>query len=141
MKKTVLKIIIAVIAVIFIYFGWKVFSFGNSLKNFGQSVSKKLTSMPIVKQEIYSPDSLQKIGVYRFLQAGEGSFVASPFEVSLIDTSMDYPRSGNILTGKKTEPQVKWLSIDSVLIKSDSTLQGEPNSVKKLNKTTILIRE
>lgn len=141
MKKNILKIIIAAIAVICVYYGWKIVSFGNSIKNFGHSLSEQLTTMPIVKQEIYSLDSLQKIGVYRFLQAGEGSFEASPFEVSLIDTSMDYPRAGNILTGKEMEPLVVWISIDSVLIKSDSTLQNGSYTVKKLNKTTVLIRE
>jgi len=141
MKKNILKVVAVIIVVAFVYFGWKIYNFSNSIKNFGESLNETLTTMPIVKQEIYSPDSLQKIGAYRFLITGSGSFEVSPFEVSLIDSSMEYPKAGNILSGIENEPVIQWFSPDSILIYPDTTMVYDSNTFKELKNITIIIKE
>jgi hypothetical protein len=120
MKKKIILIVCGVVLVILVYYGWKIYSFGNTVKNFGESFVESLTSQPLVKQEIYSPDSLLKLGVYRFIIPGDNGFEATKYMVSLIDTSLTFPKSGNILNEVEFEPRISWIKIDTAQVTLDS---------------------
>lgn len=148
MKKNILKIAAVAVLAFAIYFGWNTYQkyskVGELIANLvraGEAIGEGLTSSPIVTQELYSADSTIKVGVYRFLIAGDGAFEASSYQVSLIDTSIVYPKSGNILTDVESRPVVQWVSTDSILVKEDSSLDQNYDFVKKLMDITILIKE
>ena len=148
MKKNILKIIAVALIAVIIYFGWNTYQkyskFGELVKDLatmGESISEKLTNSPIVSQELYSADSTLKVGVYRFLVPGDGSFEASPYQASLIDTSTTYPKSGNIFSDVETRPVAKWISADSILVKADSMLTEDYDSIKRLQGIIVLVKE
>ena len=141
MKKNILTVIAFVLLLIFSYLGYKYYTFTSALKNFGKSFSEQLTSLPAVKMEAFAPDSSQKIGVYRFLVAGNDAYKATDYEVSLINSDMEYPKTGNILSGEVAQPIAKWLSADSVLVQSNTTSLVGTRTTMQLNGIVIVIEK
>ncbi len=132
-KRYILKIIFGIIFIIFAIIGWKGYQVYSSLSNLIPSGAEflGLFDKPVVREEYYSPDSTMKLGVYRFLVPGDGAFEISDTYISVIDTSMEYPREGNIFSVEDSIPNMEWISRDSILIQLDRPF------IKKMNGITI----
>ncbi|GAB5407639.1 MAG: hypothetical protein BalsKO_00040 [Balneolaceae bacterium] len=111
--------------------GWKGYKAYSSLRALipsGDQVAK-IFDEPIINEEHYSPDSTMKLGVYRFIVPGEGGFKITDRFISLVDTSMEYPKKGNIITMKDSIPEIKWESMDSILIELEYPFSKKINGI------------
>jgi len=138
-KRYLLKIILGIVFILFAIIGWKGYQVYSSLSNLIPSGDQfvGLFDKPVIKEEYYSPDSTMKLGVYRFLVPGDGAFEISDTYISVVDTSMEYPREGNIFSVKDSVPEIGWISKDSIFVQIDQKYVKEINGVTVFSKTEL----
>jgi len=138
-KRYLLKIILGIVFILFAIIGWKGYQVYSSLSNLIPSGDQfvGLFDKPVIKEEYYSPDSTMKLGVYRFLVPGDGAFEISDTYISVVDTSMEYPREGNIFSVKDSVPEIGWISKDSIFVQIVQKYVKEINGVTVFSKTEL----
>lgn len=116
MAKTFFKILLGVILVGIIGFAVWIYMITSAFNSFNDDIWQ--VEKQIILEESFSPDSLNKIGLYNY---DSGALGYTAIQMSVVDTSEGYPLTGNILMINRIPPRMDWVANDSVSVLLDTT--------------------